>query len=59
LGPDIAVIQCGKNNFGHPDPTVVQRFEERGVQVFRNDKDGAVTLRYNEGKWYISTIVND
>ena len=59
LEPSIAVIQCGKNNFGHPDPNVVQRLEGRGTQVFRNDKDGAITLRYKEGKWYISTIVKD
>ena len=43
LEPSIAVIQCGKNNFGHPDPNVVQRLEGRGTQVFRNDKDGAIT----------------
>ncbi|HZJ58229.1 MAG TPA: DNA internalization-related competence protein ComEC/Rec2, partial [Clostridia bacterium] len=54
IDPDIAVIQSGKNNFGHPDPAVIQRFEDRGSQVFRNDREGAITLIYRKGKWLVT-----
>ncbi len=45
LKPQIAVIQCGRNNFyGHPHKQTLERLEERGVQVFRTDISGAVGI---------------
>lgn len=40
--PETAVFQVGKNNYGHPDDTVIERCRSRGCRVFRNDLDGAV-----------------
>ncbi|HZJ83876.1 MAG TPA: DNA internalization-related competence protein ComEC/Rec2 [Clostridia bacterium] len=57
INPDIAVIQSGKNNFGHPNPLVLERLEGQGAEVFRNDLGGAVTCRYRGGQWYINTII--
>jgi competence protein ComEC len=43
--PAAVVISVGRGNrFGHPAPTVVQRYRDAGARVFRTDQDGAVTL---------------
>ena len=43
--PQIAVIQCGRNNFyGHPHKQTLERLEERGIKVFRTDLSGAVGI---------------
>jgi competence protein ComEC len=45
LRPDVAVISVGRsNNFGHPSPLVLRRYEDTGAQIFRTDQDGAVTI---------------
>jgi len=45
LQPQIAVFSAGRaNHFGHPAPTVLQRYQDIGAEIFRTDKDGAVTL---------------
>ena len=40
--PDCAVIQVGKNNFGHPSSCVLEKCHERDIMVFRNDLHGAI-----------------
>ncbi|MBR4089400.1 MAG: ComEC/Rec2 family competence protein, partial [Mogibacterium sp.] len=43
--PEIAVIQCGRNNFyGHPHKQTLDRLEKRGIQVFRTDLSGAIGI---------------
>ncbi len=43
--PEIAVIQCGRNNFyGHPHRQPLDRLEERGIRIFRTDISGAVGI---------------
>ena len=38
--PDFAVIQVGKeNNFGHPDPGILARLEDFGIEVLRTDEE--------------------
>jgi competence protein ComEC len=45
LNPRVAVVSVGRSNrFGHPSPIVLQRYEEIHAEVFRTDRDGAVTL---------------
>ncbi len=39
-----AVIQVGKNNYGHPAPEVIRRYKAAGVRVYRNDQQGAVGI---------------
>jgi competence protein ComEC len=45
LNPQVAVVSVGRSNrFGHPAPAVLQRYEEIHAEVFRTDRDGAVTV---------------
>jgi competence protein ComEC len=44
VDPRVAVVSVGAENpFGHPAPSVVQRYEHDGVRLLRTDRDGAVT----------------
>lgn len=42
--PDIAVISCGENSYGHPDLSVLARLDAAGAAVLRTDTQGAVTV---------------
>jgi competence protein ComEC len=45
LRPQLTVISAGRaNRYGHPAATVVRRYVAAGVQIFRTDVDGAVTI---------------
>lgn len=52
VSPDIAVIQVGKNNYGHPTPQVLERLAERDVSVYRNDTQGAIGFEIKKGRIY-------
>ncbi|WP_018752728.1 ComEC/Rec2 family competence protein [Paenibacillus sanguinis] len=44
--PERALISAGaKNVYGHPHPTVVERLDERRVQIYRTDQQGEVQLQ--------------
>ncbi len=45
VGPALAVIQVGRNSFGHPGPETLERLKGRGILVYRNDLHGAVTVK--------------
>jgi competence protein ComEC len=56
--PRIAVISCGRHNaFGHPSPATLERLLRHGVQVYRTDQDGAVTLELKPGGWTATTMI--
>lgn len=42
--PDIAVIQVGKNSYGHPTEEVLSRLRKFGIKIFRTDKDGDINI---------------
>lgn len=55
--PKIAVIQVGKNTYGHPSDEVIKRLEEHKITVLRNDEQGAVGIKVNKaGKIGIVTM---
>jgi competence protein ComEC len=46
VGPRIVVFPVGyRNRFGHPHREVARRYAERGVRIYRTDRDGALTIR--------------
>jgi competence protein ComEC len=45
LRPVVAIASAGRSNhFGHPVPEVLDRYRAIGAEVFRTDRDGAVTV---------------
>ncbi|MCK8826958.1 DNA internalization-related competence protein ComEC/Rec2 [Natroniella acetigena] len=56
--PELAVIQVGDNNYGHPHPTVIERFEERGTKVLRNDQDGAIIIKTDGQRYNYQTFLD-
>ncbi len=48
--PKAAVIQVGKNLYGHPAEETLSRLEERGIEIYRNDRNGAVGVHFEENK---------
>jgi competence protein ComEC len=49
VNPEIAVIEVGKNSYGHPTSETLQRLENFGIQIKRTDKDGDVKI-LSDGK---------
>ncbi len=48
--PLYAVASLGDGNmFGFPHPGILEKYERRGVQVFRTDQNGAVTFKWGPG----------
>jgi len=57
VNPRAAVISVGRNNFGHPSETVVERLKKSGAVLFRTDEDGAITIKTDGRKmWFIKTV---
>jgi competence protein ComEC len=49
VNPRIAVIQVGKNSFGHPSQIVIDECEKKNIDIFRTDIDGAILFDIEEG----------
>jgi competence protein ComEC len=47
ISPKIAVIEVGKNSYGHPTSEVLKKLASVGTQIFRTDKDGLIKLVIN------------
>mgnify|MGYP001569822700 CR=1 FL=1 len=52
--PKIAVIEVGKNSYGHPTAEVLNRLVSIGAKILRTDQLGTVKLEVKEGKISIS-----
>lgn len=45
FAPTVALVSAGQGNlFGHPAPVVITRLQQRGVDIFRTDRDGATVI---------------
>ena len=49
VSPKIAVIQVGKNTYGHPTPEAMSRLGEVGAKIYRNDLNGNIEI-ISDGK---------
>jgi competence protein ComEC len=43
--PQIAIIEVGNNNYGHPHPDTLERLEQAGSKIFRTDLDGVIRFK--------------
>lgn len=57
VNPCIAVIQSGKNNFGHPHPKIIEKLDKAGIMLYRTDQNGAVLLRIREQKILVHAML--
>lgn len=57
--PEIAVIQVGKNLFGHPHKEVLRILKQNNVKVYRNDENGAVIIKTDGRNIEIKTLLNN
>jgi beta-lactamase superfamily II metal-dependent hydrolase len=56
--PRIAVISCGAHNsFGHPSPATLERLQHHAAEVYRTDREGAITLELREHGWAAATML--
>lgn len=44
LTPEIALISVGENTYGHPTDAVLERLQERGIEILRTDIYGNITI---------------
>ncbi len=54
--PAVAVVEVGKNNYGHPTPEALERLGNAGAQIFRTDRDGTLGARFESGELKIFRV---
>jgi len=47
--PLISVIQVGKNKYGHPTETAMNRLAQVGSSIYRNDEQGTIHMKAEDG----------
>jgi competence protein ComEC len=47
--PLVAVIEVGKNSYGHPTEEVLSRLADIGARIFRTDQSGTIRITKNGG----------
>lgn len=58
VSPKAAVIQVGKNNFGHPSSGVIVKCQDSGIMLYRNDLQGAVMFTRKRGNlWQADCMI--
>ena len=53
--PALAVVEVGKNSYGHPAAEVLERLNSVGAKILRTDRDGDVVAETDGKKWRIIT----
>jgi len=56
LQPRIAVIEVGKNSYGHPSPDVIQRLINGGASIFRTDIDGTIKIIFENESAHVFSL---
>jgi competence protein ComEC len=55
LDPELAAIEVGPNTYGHPAPSTLDALEQSGVETYRTDRHGTVTLTIDKGEMRVDT----
>jgi len=53
IKPEVAVINVGKNSFGHPTRETLDKLEEVGAKIYRTDLNGDVEIVSDGQKYWI------
>ena len=46
-GAQRAIVSCGYNAYGHPTEETLERLQNHGIEIYRTDQLGSVTVRLN------------
>jgi competence protein ComEC len=55
LDPELAAIEVGPNTYGHPAPSTLSALNRAGVDTYRTDRHGTVTLTVDGGEMRVDT----
>ncbi len=55
--PRLALVSVGRNDFGHPAPSLLNRLENQSVPLMRTDQNGALTVQMDQGRCLIKTRI--
>jgi len=56
VSPRLVFISVGKgNSYGHPHPSVLERLEEYGVEIYRTDRHGDIVVESDGVQYKITT----
>jgi competence protein ComEC len=55
IEPELAAIEVGPNTYGHPAPSTLNALERAGVQTYRTDHHGTVSLTVDRGEMRVGT----
>ena len=56
VDPDYGVISLGLNNrYGHPHQEVIQRLQERDIEIYRTDQQGSIIAVSDGESWQFDT----
>ncbi len=50
IKPKVAIIEVGKNTYGHPTKEALSRLQTTGARIFRTDQGGTLEVLFNDGK---------
>ena len=53
VSPAVAIIQVGKNSFGHPQKEVLELLQSKGVKILRNDTNGNIEVMTDGSSYQI------
>lgn len=59
VDPDAVIISVGKNSYGHPADSVLDYWTFHGVDLYRTDEDGAVTVTVDPTGYTVNLYRND
>jgi competence protein ComEC len=55
IDPELAGIEVGPNTYGHPAPSTLNALRRAGVETYRTDRHGTVTLTIDQGAMRVAT----
>ena len=57
VSPEYGLISCGRNNrYGHPATEVLERFDQKAVQLCRTDVTGTLELTSDGRRWQLQPV---
>lgn len=61
VSPNVAVVSCGRDNvYGHPDGIIINRLDRFGIDIYRTDFQGNITIESDGNNYRVITeVVNE